>query len=76
MSKLPSVSSATRAAAFDPAALERVAASLAGPRLKRHEPLAPYTTFKIGGPADLFFEADSADALADAIVTAREAQVP
>src|SRR6185436_2143641 len=57
-------------------ALERVAASLAGPRLKRHEPLAPYTTFKIGGPADLFFEADSADALADAIVTAREAQVP
>jgi UDP-N-acetylmuramate dehydrogenase len=70
------VSSATRAAAFDPAALERVAASLAGPRLKRHEPLAPYTTFKIGGPADLFFEADSADALADAIVTAREAQVP
>ena len=76
MSKLPSVSSATRAAAFDPAALERVAASLAGPRLKRHEPLAPYTTFKIGGPADLFFEADSADALADAILTAREAQVP
>ena len=76
MSKLPSVSSATRAAAFDPAALERVAASLAGPCLKRHEPLAPYTTFRIGGPADLFFEADSADALADAILTAREAQVP
>ena len=76
MSKLPSVSSATRAASFDPAALERVAAALAGPRLKRHEPLATYTTFKIGGPADLFFEADSADALADAILTAREAQVP
>ena len=76
MSKLPSVSSATRAAAIDPAALERVAAALAGSRLKRHEPLAPYTTFKIGGPADLLFEADSADALADAILTARQAQVP
>jgi UDP-N-acetylmuramate dehydrogenase len=76
MSKLPSVSSATRAAAVDPAALERVATALAGSRLKRHEPLAPYTTFKIGGPADLLFEADSADALADAILTAREAQVP
>ncbi|MDF2776444.1 MAG: UDP-N-acetylenolpyruvoylglucosamine reductase, partial [Geminicoccaceae bacterium] len=70
------MSSATRAAAVDPAALERVATALAGSRLKRHEPLAPYTTFKIGGPADLLFEADSADALADAILTAREAQVP
>ena len=29
--------------------------------------LAPYTTFKIGGPADLFFEATSADALANAV---------
>jgi len=66
MSKLPSVSSATRAAAVDPAALERVAAALTGSRLKRHVPLAPYTTFKIGGPADLLFEADSADALAEA----------
>ena len=73
---LPSVSSATRAAAVDPAALERVAAALAGSRLKRNEPLAPYTTFRIGGPADLFFEADTADELADAILTAREAQVP
>jgi UDP-N-acetylmuramate dehydrogenase len=77
MSTLPSVSSsATHAAAVDPATLERVAAALAGPRLKRDEPLAPYTTFKIGGPADLYFEADTADALADAILTAREAQVP
>src|SRR5215204_4137047 len=76
MSKLPSVSSATRVAAVDPAALERVAAALTGSRLKRHAPLAPYTTFKIGGPADLLFEADSADALADAILTARQAQVP
>ena len=73
MSKLPSPSSAP---AISVAALERVATELAGNRLTRNEPLAPYTTFKIGGPADLLFEADSADALADAIVTARRAKVP
>lgn len=25
-----------------------------GAKLKEQEPLAPYTTFKIGGPADFF----------------------
>src|SRR3954464_9418185 len=73
MSKLPSPSSAPP---IDPAALDRVAASLDAAHLSRNTPLAPFTTFKIGGPADLLFEADSADALANAIVTAREAQVP
>ena len=75
MSKLPSGSAAS-APPIDAAALERVANALAGSRLKRHEPLAPYTTFKIGGPADLYYEAETGDALAAAIVTAREAQVP
>ena len=73
MSRLPSHSSAP---AIPPAALETVAAALAGPRLRRNVPLAPCTTFRIGGPADLLFEADSADALAHAIVTARRAEVP
>ena len=73
MSKLPAPSSAPAIAL---AALESVANTLAGDRLKRNEPLAPYTTFKIGGPADLLYEADSADALANAIVTARRAEVP
>ena len=73
MSKLPAPSSAPVIAL---AALESVANTLAGDRLKRNEPLAPYTTFKIGGPADLLYEADSADALASAIVTARRAEVP
>jgi UDP-N-acetylmuramate dehydrogenase len=59
-----------------PATLDRVATALAGPNLRRDVPLAPYTTFKIGGPADLCFEAESADALATAILTAREARVP
>ena len=76
MSKLPSSTSAASAPPVDAAALERVASSLAGPRLKRHEPLGQYTTFKIGGPADLFFEADTGDALAAAILTARQAEVP
>ena len=73
MSKLPSPSSAP---AIPSAVLEGVATALAGDHLLRNEPLAPYTTFKIGGPADLLYEADSADALADAIVTARRAAVP
>jgi UDP-N-acetylmuramate dehydrogenase len=73
MSKLPPPSSAP---AIPAAALETVAAALAGNRLERNAPLAPYTTFKIGGPADLLYEADSADALAHAIVTARRAEVP
>src|SRR5689334_6601735 len=41
-------------------------------RLKRNEPLAQYTTFKIGGPADYFYDATSADDLAVAVNAARE----
>ena len=73
MAKIPSPSTAPP---IDRDALERVAAALHGSKLKRNVPLAPYTTFKIGGPADLLFEADTADALATAILTARQQQVP
>src|SRR4051812_33826814 len=73
MSKLPSPSSR---AAVDPADLERVALALQGNSLRRDTLLAPYTTFRIGGPADLLYEATSADALAHAVVTARQAGVP
>ena len=73
MSRLPTPSTAV---AVHPAALEEVASALAGDHLRRNHPLAPYTTFKIGGPADLLYEAESADALADAILTARRAEVP
>ncbi|NUO37636.1 MAG: UDP-N-acetylmuramate dehydrogenase [Gemmatimonadaceae bacterium] len=73
MAKIPSPSTAP---SIDRAALERVAAELHGPKLRRHVPLEPYTTFKIGGPADLLYEADTADALANAILTARHAGVP
>lgn len=43
-----------------------------GPGLRRDVDLAPFTTFRIGGPAALFYEARTADALAAAITAARE----
>lgn len=45
-------------------------------RLERHVPLAPFTSFRIGGPADLYFEARSADELARAVIAARESGIP
>jgi UDP-N-acetylmuramate dehydrogenase len=56
--------------------LDTLAARLPAGRARRDVPLAPYTTFRIGGPADLFFEAQTADELATAIVAARELKVP
>lgn len=45
-------------------------------RLKKNETLAPYTTFRIGGPADLFYSTSSADDLALAVSAARELAIP
>jgi UDP-N-acetylmuramate dehydrogenase len=45
-------------------------------RLRTSVPLAPFTTFQIGGPADLYLEATSADDLAAAITAARTSDVP
>jgi UDP-N-acetylmuramate dehydrogenase len=45
-------------------------------RVGMGEGLGPYTTFRIGGPADLYYEARSADELARAILAAREHGVP
>ena len=45
-------------------------------RVRRGKILAPYTTFKIGGPADLFYEPRTAEELARAILAAREHGVP
>jgi UDP-N-acetylmuramate dehydrogenase len=50
--------------------------SLSSARLTANAPLAPYTTFKIGGPADWLYEATSADDLAAAITAARAANMP
>ena len=56
-------------------AYEDLAALLDPSRLLRNEPIAPHTTFRIGGPADLFYSADSADDLANAITAARRTSV-
>ncbi|MCC6431769.1 MAG: UDP-N-acetylmuramate dehydrogenase [Gemmatimonadaceae bacterium] len=45
-------------------------------RLHLRAPLAPYTTFRIGGPADVLFEATSADELAAAVTLARTLDIP
>jgi len=60
----------------DSKTLDRLAARLDSRHLGRNEPLAPFTTFRIGGPADLLFEATTADALASAVLAARETDVP
>ncbi len=58
------------------AAQAALAAALGADRLRRDVPLAPYTTFRIGGPADLLYDATSADELASAVTAARAAQLP
>lgn len=50
----------------------QLVARLDGTRLKRNEPLGQYTTFRIGGPADLFYDATSTDDLAGAVTAARD----
>jgi UDP-N-acetylmuramate dehydrogenase len=49
-----------------------LARRLDGDRLKLNEPLGQYTTFRIGGPADLFYEATGAEDLATAVTSARQ----
>jgi len=49
---------------------------LAAERLRTDVSLAPYTTFKIGGPADVLYDATSADDLAEAVRLARRVGMP
>ncbi|MCA2987572.1 MAG: UDP-N-acetylmuramate dehydrogenase [Gemmatimonas sp.] len=55
-----------------PSALSTLDAS----RLTPNAPLAPFTTFQIGGPADWLYDATSADDLAAAITAARHGGLP
>ena len=57
-------------------ALGALAQRLHALKPRRDVELAPYTTFKIGGPADLFCEPASANDLALAVSAARELGVP
>lgn len=56
--------------------IDAASRTLVRDRLRRDEPLAPYTTFKIGGPADVLYDATSADDLAEAVALARATGTP
>src|SRR5690554_939079 len=62
--------------AVSPSQIDKLRERLGAGRVRTGEVLAPYTTFQIGGPADLFFEAHSADELAEAVLAARALGVP
>lgn len=49
---------------------------LALSHLQQHVVLAPFTTYKIGGPADYYVAVHTADALCEAVVAARSAHIP
>src|SRR3954469_9035235 len=55
-----------------PESYRELTSRLDAKRLKRNEPLGPYTTFRIGGPADVFYDATSTDDLAAAVTAARD----
>ncbi len=62
---------------FNIASIARGLIEALGPeRVRTGVPLAPFTTFRIGGPADLYYEATSADELASAVLAARESGAP
>lgn len=56
--------------------VDELAARLGDGRLERDAPLAPHTTFKIGGPADLMYRALTQNELAEAIRATRELGIP
>jgi UDP-N-acetylmuramate dehydrogenase len=53
-----------------------MAAVVGAERIRRNVPLAPYTTFRIGGPADLMIHARTPDELADTLLAARRLGIP
>ncbi|MDR0839852.1 MAG: UDP-N-acetylmuramate dehydrogenase [Christensenellaceae bacterium] len=55
--------------------IARLAAAL-GPSVRVHVPMAEHTSFRIGGPADLFFEPEDAPSLARALRLAKECGAP
>lgn len=67
------------AAPAPPLAAEALAAlddRLGAGRVRRRVPLAKYTSFRIGGPADALYTARTADELAGAVLAARALGVP
>ena len=63
-------------ASVDTSVARELAARLGLPRLERDVPLAPMTTFRIGGPADYLYRARNARELEAALRAARELELP
>jgi UDP-N-acetylmuramate dehydrogenase len=55
---------------------EALRRALGPDRVREGVLLAPFTTFRIGGPADLYYEATTAEELAQSILVARESGLP
>ncbi len=53
-----------------------LAPALGNSRLRVNEPLAEYTTFRIGGPADVLYDATTSEELATALGVARATGTP
>ncbi len=61
---------------MNPDSFDVLRQQLGAGRIRTNEPLAPYTTFRIGGPADVLYDATTADELATAVQAARTAGIP
>ena len=59
-----------------PQRLSELERRLGAERLEVDIPLAPLTTFRIGGPADRLFRARTPDELAHAVLAVRELEIP
>jgi len=57
-------------------AIPELARALGPLELERNVPLAPFTTFRIGGPADLFVRTSSSEDLTRAVTAARALEIP
>lgn len=64
------------AAPLTDAQLDALRQRLGSDRVRRDVRLAPYTSFRIGGPADALYSARTADELAAAVLAARELGLP
>ena len=56
--------------------IQKIISSLGKGRVALNEPMAKHTTFKIGGPADLFYSARTQEELIKAVKLARENNFP
>ena len=54
----------------------RLAAAVGADRVRRNAPLAPLTTFKVGGPADWLVDVHHGADLEKTIAIARDARIP